>query len=86
MNIILYVGIDVHTTNYTLCCYSVEDDRPFAQIQLKPEYTEILKYLDRIKKQRGSDTRFGCTKDNPRLCRGNKRALAENKEIKRIPQ
>ena len=28
----------------------------------------------------------GCTKDNPRLCRGNKRALAENKEIKRIPQ
>ena len=29
---------------------------------------------------------FGGTKGNPRLCRGNKRALAENKEIKRIPQ
>lgn len=49
MTSITYVGMDVHTTNYTLCCYSVEDDRPFAQIQLKPEYTEILKYLDRIK-------------------------------------
>ena len=29
---------------------------------------------------------FGCTKENPRLCRGEKKALAENKEIKRIPQ
>jgi len=28
----------------------------------------------------------GCTKENPRLCRGEKKALAENKEIKRIPQ
>ena len=34
----------------------------------------------------GEPGSFGCTKDNPRLCRGNKRALAENKEIKRIPQ
>lgn len=24
---IIYVGMDVHTTNYTLCCYSMEDDR-----------------------------------------------------------
>ena len=46
MTSITYVGMDVHTTNYTLCCYSVEDDRLFAQIQLKPEYTEILKYLE----------------------------------------
>lgn len=52
--------MDVHTTNYTLCCYSVEDDRPFAQIQVKPDYTEILKYLDRIRKQRGKDTQFIC--------------------------
>jgi len=28
---------------------------------------------------------FGCTKDNPRLCRGYKKALAENKEIKKNP-
>ena len=27
----------------------------------------------------------GCTKDNPRLCRGNKKALAESKEIKKNP-
>ena len=28
---------------------------------------------------------FGCTKENPRLCRGEKKALAENKEIKKNP-
>jgi hypothetical protein len=28
---------------------------------------------------------FGRTKGNPRLCRGNKRALAKNKEIKKNP-
>ena len=25
MTSIIYVGMDVHTTNYTLCCYSMED-------------------------------------------------------------
>ncbi len=28
---------------------------------------------------------FGCTKDNPRLCRGNKKALVEKKEINKNP-
>lgn len=30
MTSIIYVGMDVHTTNYTLCCYSAADDRIFA--------------------------------------------------------
>ena len=52
--------MDVHTTNYTLCCYTIEEDKPFALVQVKPEAGEILKYVDRIKKQRGSDTHFIC--------------------------
>lgn len=52
--------MDVHTTNFTLCCYSVEDDRAYAIVQVRPEYTEILKYMNRIRKQRGEDTRFVC--------------------------
>lgn len=60
MTSITYVGMDVHTTNYTLCCYTIEEDKPFALVQIKPETGEILKYLDRIKKQRGSGTRFIC--------------------------
>lgn len=52
--------MDVHTTNYTLCCYSFEDDKVYATVQVKPEYTEIIKYIKRIRKQRGGDTRFVC--------------------------
>ena len=37
MTSIIYVGMDVHTTNYTLCCYSMEDDRFFAEVQVEPD-------------------------------------------------
>lgn len=60
MSSILYVGMDVHTTNYTLCCYSIEEDSIFAEIQVKPDYREILKYLDRVRTKRGEDVRFLC--------------------------
>lgn len=52
--------MDVHTTNYTLCCYSVEDDKTFAVVQTDPVYTEILKYINRIRQQRGKDTHIVC--------------------------
>lgn len=51
MTSIIYVGMDVHTTNYTLCCYSMEDDRFFAEVQVEPDAKNILKYLARIEKQ-----------------------------------
>lgn len=60
MSSILYVGMDVHTTNYTLCCYSMEDNRVFAEIQIKPDYREVLKYLDRVRARHGGDCRFLC--------------------------
>ena len=59
MSSITYVGMDVHTSNYTICCYTVENDQIFATVQVKPEYTEVIKYLEQIKKQRGN-TRFVC--------------------------
>ena len=34
-----YIGMDVHTTNFTFCCNSVEDDKAFAIVQTKLEYT-----------------------------------------------
>ena len=27
MNIIIYVGMDVHSTSYTLCCYTIENEK-----------------------------------------------------------
>ena len=60
MTSIIYVGMDVHTTNYTLCCYSAADDRIFAGVPVEPDYHEILKYLARVEKQRGEKCRFLC--------------------------
>lgn len=60
MTSIIYVGMDVHTTNFTLCCYTMDSEREFATVQTKPDYHEILKYMDRIQKQRGEDCRFVC--------------------------
>lgn len=52
MTSIIYVGMDVHTTNYTLCCYSMEDDRFFAEVQVEPDAKNILKYLLALKSSR----------------------------------
>ena len=48
MTSIIYVGMDVHTTNYTLCCYSIETNQAFAQVQVDPDYKEILRYLNQV--------------------------------------
>jgi len=59
MTSIIYVGMDVHTTNYTLCCYSFENDQIFAMTQMSPDYRNILNYLDRIRKNY-DDCHFLC--------------------------
>ena len=60
MTSILYVGMDVHKENYTLCCYSFEkDELEYKQI-LAPDYKMVLKYLERIRTRLGNDTQFVC--------------------------
>jgi len=60
MTSIIYVGMDVHTTNYTLCCYSVENDKVFAQATMEPDSRNIVKYLDRVALNHGGDCHFLC--------------------------
>lgn len=60
MTNITYIGMDVHTTNYTLCAYSIEGQKTFAQTTINPDIKEILKYLENLKKQLGEDTSFVC--------------------------
>jgi len=52
--------MDVHTTNYTLCCYSIETDKIFATVTLQPSYTNIVKYLDSVALNQGTDCHFLC--------------------------
>lgn len=36
MNSIVYVGMDVHASNYTLSCYTLTNDECFATVQMEP--------------------------------------------------
>ena len=56
MTSITYVGMDVHTTNYTLCCYGIENDTIFATVQVAPHYDNIVKYLKKVKENSGYES------------------------------
>ena len=60
MSSIIYVGMDVHTTNYTLCSYSIETDKVFAATTLTPDYKNIVKYVDQVEKNYGGDCHVLC--------------------------
>jgi len=60
MSSIIYVGMDVHTTNYTICCYSITTDKIFAQTTMEPDYKNIVKYLAQLERELGGDCHFQC--------------------------
>jgi len=60
MESIVYVGMDVHKENYTLCCYSLEEDKVQYQQRVTPDYKMILKYLEQIRKQNPEEIEFIC--------------------------
>ena len=59
MNTIAYIGMDVHTTNYTLCGFTAENDIPFGRATINPEMKELEKYLHNLHERRGF-THFIC--------------------------
>lgn len=52
---IAYVGIDAHTTNYTLATYRENTDRPINVNSYSPQISNIEKYCKGLKKQFGQD-------------------------------
>lgn len=63
MNRIVYVGIDVHSTNFTFC--SLEpvfggEDKIFGIAQMAPGYRNVLKYMEQIKKDLPYDIDIVC--------------------------
>ena len=54
MKRILKIGMDVHTTNYTLCAMEPvigEEDRVFATIKVTPDYKNILMFIENLKQK-----------------------------------
>lgn len=60
MNSIVYVGIDVHKESYSLCCYSLDEDRILYQQKTMPDYKQVLKYLEQVRKRYSNETEFVC--------------------------
>ena len=61
MKRILRIGMDVHSTNYTLCAIEPiigEDDRIFANIQVTPDYKNILMFIENLKMKLGLDNEY----------------------------
>ena len=54
MKSIIYVEMDVHSTNYTLSCYMVENDMSFSTVQTEPDRKNLLNYPKNSKKYRES--------------------------------
>lgn len=61
MNRIIKIGMDVHSTNYTLCAMeSVLDgeDRIFTNIQVTPDYENVIQFIDNLKERLGSSDSY----------------------------
>ena len=61
MNRIIKIGMDVHSTNYTLCAMEPvigEDDRIFATIDVAPDYKNILLFIENLKMKLGMDYEY----------------------------
>jgi len=61
MQSIVYVGMDVHKESFTLCCYRFEEDKLRFQQKMAPDYKNILKYLEQVRKQYKEEVEFVCS-------------------------
>lgn len=46
---ILYIGMDVHTTNHTVCAYKIGADDVFAETSFAPLAENIAVYLETLR-------------------------------------
>lgn len=60
MTNITYIGMDVHTTNYTLCAFTLEGKKAFGRMTINPDIKELVKYLETLNRQLGGGIEFEC--------------------------
>ena len=61
MKRILKIGMDVHSTNYTLCAMEPvfgASDRVYATIQVSPDYKNILKFIEELRKKLSKEDEY----------------------------
>ena len=58
---IIKIGMDVHSTNYTLCAMEPTigtEDRIFGEIQVAPDYREVVSFIKSLKLKLGLDNDY----------------------------
>lgn len=60
MNSIVYVGMDVHKESYTLCCYTLVEDRIHHLQRTAANYKYVLQYLEQLRRHYSTDIDFLC--------------------------
>ena len=61
MNRIIKIGMDVHSTNYTLCAMEPTigaEDRIFGEVQVAPDYKEVICFIESLKMKLGLDNNY----------------------------
>ena len=60
MNSIVYVCMDVHKEQYTLCCYSYETDKVEYKQTIPSDYKFVLKYMEQVRSKYDGEVTFVC--------------------------
>ena len=60
MNSIVYVGMDVHKEQYTICCYSYETDKVEYKQTIPSDYKLVLKYIEQVRSRYDGEVTFVC--------------------------
>ena len=51
MSTVLYVGIDVHSTSYSLATFALGDREARFELKIEPDYEQVLQYLGTVRRQ-----------------------------------
>lgn len=56
----VYVGMDVHKENFSLCCYTNEKEKAEYTQKVEGHYSKVLNYLEAMRFHYGKDVLFIC--------------------------
>lgn len=56
----VYVGMDIHKESFSLCSFTIEEDKGKHHQRTEANYKNVLKYLEHLRTIYGDDTKFIC--------------------------
>lgn len=56
----IYVGMDVHKESFSLCSFTIEEDKASHAQRVESDYKQVLKYLEFLRTIYGNDADFIC--------------------------